>query len=197
MVDANHGGVDHLDCLGRRPAASQRIEQQVPQSCQAPSSELPIDGVPLAEFLGQTAPGRVGARHPEDAAQRPPVLARPPGLRPHKRFEKRPFRIAHQTANQNRPPPRGSLESHHRFNENPLCQQDLIGFRATRRYRRYPRMTNRSTAAANVAPIYKHNSNLHSSLLRWLHTVGCSNISASSAMRSQKLAVTCLAGPPF
>ena len=53
--------------------------------------------------------------------RRPPALAAP---RDHQRFEKRPFLIRHQAANQDRLP-KSSLESRFAIHVNQLCQQDL------------------------------------------------------------------------
>jgi hypothetical protein len=55
------------------------------------------------------------------------IGGRAPALRTrrnHKRLEKRPFLIRHQSANQNRLP-KSSLESRFEPCVNPLCQQDL------------------------------------------------------------------------
>jgi hypothetical protein len=53
--------------------------------------------------------------------RRPTAPAAP---RDHQRFEKRPFLIRHQTANQDRLP-KSSLESRLPIHGNPLCQQSL------------------------------------------------------------------------
>jgi hypothetical protein len=59
-------------------------------------------------MLVEIAPGNPGPRDPEDAIENPPViLGRPPALaapRDHQGFEKRPFLIRHQPANQDRLP---------------------------------------------------------------------------------------------
>ena len=108
MVGADHGAVDHLDRLGRNTAAAQRFEQKIPQARPAPAQELSIDRVPLAKLFGQIAPRRSSTRHPEYAVQRAPVIRwRSPAqgtARNNERFEKRPFHIAHQSANQNHLP---------------------------------------------------------------------------------------------
>src|SRR5665213_3333298 len=108
MVGADHGAVDHLDRLRRGATVAKPFEQQVPQARPAPAQELAIDRVPLAEFLRQIAPRRARPRHPEYTVQRAPMIARrTPAQRAagnNEGFEKRPFYIAHQSANQNRLP---------------------------------------------------------------------------------------------
>src|SRR5207253_5265174 len=77
---------------------------QVPETRPAPTQELTIDRVAFAMFLRQIAPRRAGARHPEDAVQRPPVIrwraATQRTAGNNERLEKPPFHIAHQSANQ-------------------------------------------------------------------------------------------------
>ena len=114
MMGAHDGGIDHLHDGGRAALLVQRVEHQFEQPGLRPAAELLVDGVPLAEILVQIAPRRPGPRDPEDAVEYPPViLGRPPALatpRDHQGFEKRPFLIRHQAANQDRLP-KSSLES--------------------------------------------------------------------------------------
>lgn len=75
MVCPDRGAVDHLD---RVVAATigQRLEHEVPQAAGRPAAILPVQGVSVAEFLAQVAPGRPGAGDPEDRIQRAPMVAR-------------------------------------------------------------------------------------------------------------------------
>lgn len=125
MMSANHGGIDHLDRLGRRAAIGERLQEDVPEAFQAPSSKLLIDRVPVAERFGQVVPRRAGARNPENAIERATVLAGSTSLLRHEWLEERPLLIAHQSTNQFCLPPRGSLESHHQFRGNRLVNRSL------------------------------------------------------------------------
>ena len=114
MMGAHDRRVDHLHGGRRTVRLGQGFEHQLEQAALRPAAELPVDRVPLAEMPVQIAPRHAGARDPEDAVENPPViLRRPPALaapRDHQRFEKSPFLIRHQAANQERLPKR-SLES--------------------------------------------------------------------------------------
>ena len=119
MMSADHGGIDHLNRLGRGAAIGECLQENVPEAFQAPSSKLLIDRIPIAKLFGQIAPGRPCARDPENTIERAAMLAGSAGLFRHKWLEKSPFLVAHQSANQFCLPRRGSLESYSRVCENP------------------------------------------------------------------------------
>ena len=128
MMGAHDRRIDHLHDGGRPALLVQRVEHQFEQAGFRPAAELLVDGVPLAEIVVQIAPRRTGPRDPEDAVENLPViLRRPPALAApydNQGFEKRPFLIRHQPANQDRLP-KSSLESRPAIRVNPLCQQSL------------------------------------------------------------------------
>ena len=129
MMGAHDRRVDHLHGRGRPAFFVQGVDHQFEQAGFRPTAELLVDRVPRAEMLVEIAPRRTGPRDPEDAVENLPViLRRPPTLAApydNQRFEKRPFLIRHQPANQDRLP-KSSLESRPAIRVNPLCQQDLV-----------------------------------------------------------------------
>src|SRR5271163_646928 len=128
MMRPHDGRIDHLYAALWALVLVQGPQHQFPDASQRPAPELPVHRRPLAEILVQITPGSTRARDAEYAVQHPSVILwRPtalPASRDHEWLEKRPLRVRHQTANQNRLP-KSSLESHRRSVVNPLCQQDL------------------------------------------------------------------------
>lgn len=142
MMGAHDRRVDHLHGSRRAAFLVERIEHQFEQAGFRPAPELPVDRVPLAEMLVQIAPGRPGPRDPEDAVEYlPMILRRPTALAApcdHQGFEKRPFLVAHQAANQDRLP-KSSLESPFAIHVNLLCQRGLNKFDVRRDWRLFNR----------------------------------------------------------
>ena len=87
MMSADHSGIDHLDGLRRGAAIGERLQEDVPEAFQAPSSKLLIDRVPVAQLFGQIAPRRARARDPENTIERATMLAGSAGLSRHKWLE--------------------------------------------------------------------------------------------------------------
>ncbi len=76
-------GIDHLDAALRRPGGIERFQHCVPYARHRPAPELPVDGTPLAELLGQIAPWCAGSRDPEHPIEHQTVIAgRPPRFGP-------------------------------------------------------------------------------------------------------------------
>lgn len=67
LVGANGGAVDHLDVAVMGGADG--VHQSVPNARLSPSHEAVVAGGTRAVALGQVAPRRPGAQHPEDAVQ--------------------------------------------------------------------------------------------------------------------------------
>ena len=129
LVCAHGCTTDHLHGVLPVAAILQRFQNEVPDPCNRPAPELPIDRTPLAEMLMQVEPWRALACDQEHSYEDQPMIRRwPAATLPcalQKRREERPFLIIHQ------PTDRGSLRSERelelRFNRfgNPLCQQNL------------------------------------------------------------------------
>ena len=100
MVGADDRAVYHLNLVRHRLAFIQRIEDQIPEPRDGPSTELSIDARPLTELFGQVAPLRTCPRDPENTIQNLPVIdgrttAAPPNP-DDKRLKECPLSIHHQ-----------------------------------------------------------------------------------------------------
>ena len=128
MMGAHDRRVDHLYDHRRPTVFAQGVEHQFEEAGFRPAAELLVDRVPHAEMLVEIAPRSPGPRDPEDAVENLAVILRRPSAFDapynHDGFEKCPFLIRHQAANQDRLP-KNSLESRFALGVNPLCQQAL------------------------------------------------------------------------
>ena len=104
MMCPDDGAVDHLQRFGTSAHIGQRLQQHIPNAGCAPSSELSPDRIPIAEFFRQIALRCARARDPENRIERSAmVTGRPTALftsSGQEGFEKRPFHVRHQAANQ-------------------------------------------------------------------------------------------------
>jgi hypothetical protein len=113
MMRPDDGTVDHLDCLTGIFDIIQRFQQELPETTQGPSAELPVDRGPLAEEVGKVAPLRSRSGDPEDPVEDTAVITRAAtavsAARRHERLEKFPFLVAHQSTHQRRLLPKATL----------------------------------------------------------------------------------------
>jgi hypothetical protein len=97
VVCPDDSAIDHLHGIAAA-ALGKGFEHQVPQSAGRPAAILPVHRIPVAELVGQIAPGRAGPSDPEHSVQRATVVNRrtPPqgATLDHERFEKRPLIVA-------------------------------------------------------------------------------------------------------
>ncbi len=70
------GTVDHLQQIGLVAAVCERLQEHVPHTGDGPAAELPMDRIPVAEFLWQVSPSRAGSGNPKDAVQRATMILR-------------------------------------------------------------------------------------------------------------------------
>jgi hypothetical protein len=98
VVRPDDGAVDHLQSVCSASAIGEGLQQHVPDTTFGPTPELPPDGVPVAEFFWQIAPGRASAGNPKDRIQHTAMVTRWPTSRTtrlcHERPEERPFLVA-------------------------------------------------------------------------------------------------------
>lgn len=111
------GAVDHLQHIQLTATVRQSLQQDVPDTREAPAVELPPHRIPVAKRLRKIAPGCTGAANPEDTIQRPAVVVRWTSATRRRGcqewFNDCPFLVRHQTSDHCRPPSReGGLESH-------------------------------------------------------------------------------------
>ncbi len=76
MMGANHGAVDHLEGIRRRPTLVQGVHDVLSETYPRPASELPVDARLYAKFLRQVAPWGTGASDPEYPIKHKAVVGR-------------------------------------------------------------------------------------------------------------------------
>ena len=111
------GAVDHLQHVQFTATVRQSLQQDVPDTGEAPAAELPPHRIPVAKCLRKIAPGCTGAANPEDTIQRPAMVVRRTSATRRSGcqewFNDCPFLVRHQTSDHCRPPSReAGLESH-------------------------------------------------------------------------------------
>ena len=98
MVRPDDRAIDHLHGIAAT-AVGESFQHQVPQPADCPAAKLLMHGVPVAQLLGQVAPGCAGARDPENRIQRAAVVQWRAAVRlTDKRLEKRPFHVAQKAS---------------------------------------------------------------------------------------------------
>jgi hypothetical protein len=111
MMRTDDGRIDHLQGGIGHSASSERFQDYVPDAAIGPSSKLPKDRVPVAEFLRQVAPRCAGPHQPKHRIEHAAMV---PGRSAaatvdQERFEVRPLIVGHQSANQGSSPQRAAL----------------------------------------------------------------------------------------
>jgi hypothetical protein len=102
--------IKHLQCRVGYTAASERLQDYVPDAAVSPASELTKDRIPVAEILRQIAPWCAGSHQPKHRVKYPAMVGRrPTTVMDQERFEIRPLIVGHQSANQGRSPQRAAL----------------------------------------------------------------------------------------
>jgi hypothetical protein len=110
MMRTDDGRIDHLQSRIANSAASERLQDHIPDAAVGPPSKLPKDRIPVAEFLRQVAPRRAGSHQPKHRVERTTMVARRPTATAYQeRFEIRPLIVRHQFANHRCSPQRAAL----------------------------------------------------------------------------------------
>ena len=112
-MDADDGGIDHLDAVVARAGVVHRPQHHVPEPRLRPAPELTIDQVPCAEVAMKITPCGARPGDPEHPVQHQPMITRPStapwSLLDHEGVEEGPFLVRHQTTNQHHSPQRAAL----------------------------------------------------------------------------------------
>jgi hypothetical protein len=107
---ADDGCIDHLQSRVTHSAASECLQDHIPQAAVGPPTELTKDLIPVAKFLRQIAPGRAGSHQPKHRVEHAAMIARWSATTPYQeRLEIRPLIVGHQSANHGRSPQRAAL----------------------------------------------------------------------------------------
>src|SRR5438128_3934943 len=115
LVRPHNRGIDGMFLVGGRPKARQRLEYRIPHPELAPAGEAHEGRVPLAVSVGQVAPRRARAQHPENAVHRSPLVRNGrTTLAPirQQRIENAPFRVRQISPTHGCPPSRKAALNH-------------------------------------------------------------------------------------
>src|SRR5438128_10225497 len=115
LVRPHNRGIDGMFLVGGRPKARQRLEYRIPHPELAPAGEANEGRVPLAVSVGQVAPRRARAQHPENAVHRSPLVRNGrTTLAPirQQRIENAPFRVRQISPTHGCPPSRKAALNH-------------------------------------------------------------------------------------
>jgi hypothetical protein len=76
MMSSDDGRIDHLQRRVTHFAASERLQNYIPDAAIGPTTELPKDRIPIAKLLRQIAPRRAGPHQPEHRVEHAAMVAR-------------------------------------------------------------------------------------------------------------------------
>jgi len=102
---ADDGRIDHLQSRVTHFAASECLQDHIPDAAVGPTTELAKDRIPVAQFLRQIAPGRAGSHQPKHCVEDATMIARWSATTSYQeRLEIRPLIVGHESANHRRSP---------------------------------------------------------------------------------------------
>jgi hypothetical protein len=110
MMRADDGRIDHLQSRVTHFAASECLQDHIPDAAVGPTTELTKDRIPVAKLLRQITPGRAGSHQPKHRVEDATMVARWSATTPYQeRLEIRPLIVGHESANHRRSPQRAAL----------------------------------------------------------------------------------------